>query len=111
MKKIILAACCIPFLTSWVTRRLYNELDEKYKNCSQELERLIGESSDLKSQPVDIGTKNQLLQNQLQAALAERYKIKVSYDQPQKDYQSLKKNSDQAIKAEIERLTSLKNEL
>ncbi len=111
MKKILLAACCIPFLTSCVTRRLYNELDEKYKNCSQELERLTGESSDLKSQSFDLGTKNQSLQSQLQDAVAERDKLKVSYDQLQKDYQSLEKNSDQAIKAEIERLNSLKNEL
>lgn len=111
MKKILLAACCIPFLTSCVTRKLYNELDAKYKNCAEELERLTGESSDLKSQSFDLGTKNQSLQAQLADAVAERDKLKVAYDLLQNDYGSLEKNSDQAIKAEIERLNSLKNEL
>ena len=111
MKKILLAACCIPFLTSCVTRRLYNELDAKYKNCAEELERLTGESSDLKSQSFDLGRKNQSLQSQLEDAVAERDKLKVAYDQLQKEYGSLEKNSDQAIKAEIERLNSLKKEL
>ena len=111
MKKIVLAACCIPLLTSCVTRRLYNELDAKYKNCAEELERLTGESSDLKSQSFDLGTKNQSQQSQLEDAVAERDKLKVAYDQLQKEYGSLEKNSDQAIKAEIERLNSLKKEL
>lgn len=111
MKKIVLAACCIPLLTGCVTRRLYNELDAKYKNCAEELERLTGESADLKSQSFDLGTKNQSLQSQLEDAVAERDKLKVAYEQLQKEYGSLEKNSDQAIKAEIERLNSLKKEL
>lgn len=111
MKKILLAACCIPLLTGCVTRRLYNELDAKYKNCAEELERLTVESSDLKSQSFDLGTKNQSLQNQLEEAIAQRDKLKIAYDQLQKEYSSLEKNSDQAIKAEIERLNSLKKEL
>jgi len=111
MKKILLAACCLPFLTSCVTRRLYNELDAKYKNCAEELERLTGESTNLKSQSFDLGTKNQSLQSQLDDAVAERDKLKIAYDQLQKDYGNLEKNSDQAIKAEIERLNSLKKEL
>lgn len=111
MKKIVLAACCIPLLTSCVTRRLYNELDAKYKNCAEELERLTGESSDLKAQSFDLGTKNQSLQSQLEEAVAQRDKLKIAYDQLQKEYSSLEKNSDQAIKAEIERLNSLKKEL
>ncbi|WCM41010.1 OmpA family protein [Flavobacterium sp. CBA20B-1] len=111
MKKIILAACCLPFLTSCVTRKLYNELDAKYKNCAEELERLTGETADLKTQSFDLGTKNQSLQNQLEEAVAERDRLKVTYEQLQKDYNSLEKNSDQAIKAEIERLNNLKKEL
>lgn len=104
MKKIILAACCIPLLTSCVTRKLYNELDAKYKNCAEELERLTGESSDLKSQSFDLGTKNKSLEAQLEEAITERDRLKVAYDQ-------LEKNSDQAIKAEIARLNNLKEEL
>lgn len=111
MKKILLTACCLPFLTSCVTRRLYNELDAKYKNCAEELERLTGESADLKSQSFDLGTKNQSLQARLDEAVAERDKLKIAHDQLQKDYNNLEKNSDQAIKAEIERLNSLKKEL
>lgn len=111
MKKILLAACCLPFLTSCVTRRLYNELDAKYKNCSQELERITGESADFKAQAFDLGTKNQSLKDQLENATTERDQLKIAYDQLKKEYSSLEKNSDQAIKAEIERLNSLKKEL
>ena len=104
MKKIILVACCIPLLTSCVTRKLYNELDAKYKNCAEELERLTGESADLKSQSFDLGTKNKSLEAQLEDAIAERDRLKIAYEQ-------LEKNSDQAIKAEIARLNDLKGEL
>jgi len=104
MKKIILVACCIPLLTSCVTRKLYNELDAKYKNCAEELERLTGESADLKSQSFDLGTKNKSLETQLEDAIAERNRLKIAYEQ-------LEKNSDQAIKAEIARLNDLKGEL
>lgn len=111
MKKLLLAACCLPFLTSCVTRRLYNELDAKYKNCAEELERLTGESTGLKSQSFDLGTKNKSLEKQLEDAITDRDKLQVAYDQLEKDYKSLEKNSDSAIKAEIERLNKLKDDL
>ena len=111
MKKLLLAACCLPFLTSCVTRRLYNELDTKYKNCAEELERLTGESTGLKSQSFDLGTKNKSLEKQLEDAITDRDKLQVAYDQLEKDYKSLEKNSDSAIKAEIERLNKLKDDL
>jgi len=111
MKKILLAACCLPFLTGCVTRKLYNELDAKYRSCAEELERLTGEAGDLKSQSADLGNKNQSLEKQLEDAVAERDKLKVAYAQLEKDYKSLEKNSDQAIKAEIDRLNGLKKEL
>lgn len=111
MKKNLLVACCLPFLTSCVTRRLYNELDAKYKNCAEELERLTGESTGLKSQSFDLGTKNKSLEKQLEDAITDRDKLQVAYDQLEKDYKSLEKNSDSAIKAEIERLNKLKDDL
>lgn len=111
MKKILIVACCIPILTSCVTRRLYNELDAKYKDCAEELERLTGASTELKSQAFELGTKNQSLQSQLEEAINERDKLKIAYEQLERDYKSLELNSDQAIKAEIERLNILKNEL
>lgn len=111
MKKIILIGCCLPFLTSCVSRRLYNELDAKYKNCAEELERVTGESGTLKSESFDLGTKNKSLEKQLEDAIDERDKLKVAYNQLEKEYKDLEKNSDSAIKAEIERLNSLKKEL
>lgn len=111
MKKIIWVACCLPLLTGCVTRKLYNELDAKYKNCAEELERLTGEAGDLKSQSADLGNKNQSLEQQLEEAVAERDKLKIAHAQLEKDYKNLEKNSDQAIKAEIERLNGLKKEL
>ena len=106
MKKIVIVACCLPFLTSCVTRRLYNELDAKYKSCAEELERLTGESGDLKSQAFDLGTKNQSLQSQLDQAIDERDKLKITYDQLKKDFESL-----DSLKSELDGKSSRVAEL
>lgn len=111
MKKLLLTACCIPFLTSCVTRKLYNELDAKYKNCAEELERLSGEADLLKGQNAELNNQSQSLEAQLETAIDERDKLKVTLVQLQKEYDNLEKNSDKALKAEIARLNSVQQEL
>lgn len=111
MKKLLLTACCIPFLTSCVTRKLYNELDAKYKNCAEELERLSGEADLLKGQNAELNNQSQSLEAQLETAIDERDKLKVTLAQLQKEYDNLEKNSDKALKAEIARLNSVQQEL
>ncbi len=104
LKKIIVLSSLSLVFTSCVSRRLYNELDAKYKACAQDLERLSTENEENKASAFDLGGKNQSLKDQLDKMTAERDRLSVEYNQ-------LSKNSDAAIQAEIDRLNNLKKEL
>lgn len=111
LKKIILLSTVSLVFTSCVTRRLYNELDAKYKNSATDLERLRTENEENKAAVFDLSGKNQSLQDQLDKATSERDRLKVEHGQLSKNFGDLEKNSDAAIQAEIERLNKLKKEL
>ena len=104
LKKIIVLSSLSLVFTSCVSRRLYNELDAKYKACAQDLERLSTENEENKASAFDLGGKNQSLKDQLDKMTAGRDRLSVEYNQ-------LSKNSDAAIQAEIDRLNNLKKEL
>lgn len=111
IKKITLAAVCVTLFSSCVTRRLYNELDAQLQECTADRNRLLDESENLKSQVFDLGTSRKSTEENLANAIAERDRLQVELDQLQGNYKSLEKNSDSAIKAEIERLNKLKGDL
>src|SRR5690606_19670864 len=110
-RKIIVLSALSLLVTSCVSRRLYNELDEKYKVCASDLNRLTAENDENKASAFDLGTKNQSLQDQLEKVTAERDKLSVEYQQLTKNFSELEKNSDAAIQAEIDRLNSLNEEV
>ena len=110
-RKIIVLGALSLTISSCVSRRLYNELAEKYKACASDLERLTTENDQNKAAAFDLGTKNQSLENELAKTKEERDRLKVQYDQLSKNFADLQKDSDQAIKAEIERLNKLNEEL
>ncbi|HLW62460.1 MAG TPA: OmpA family protein [Flavobacterium sp.] len=110
-RKIIVLSVLSLVFTSCVSRRLYNELDEKYKACASDMNRLTAENDENKASAFDLGTKNQALKNQLEQAIAERDKLNVEYQQLTKNFSDLEKNSDAAIQAEIDRLNSMNKEL
>lgn len=111
IKKIILLSSSTLLLTSCVSRKLYNELDSKYKECSEAMNALTSENDTNKSALLDLTTKNKSLKDQLDAATSERDRLSIEYNQLSKNFGDLEKNSDAAIKAEIERLNKLKNDL
>lgn len=110
-RKIIVLGALSLTVSSCVSRRLYNELDEKYKACTSDLNRLTAENDQNKAAAFDLGTKNQSLESELKKAQEERNRLKVQYDQLSKNFADLQKDSDQAIKAEMERLNKLNEEL
>ena len=110
-RKIIVLSVLSLVFTSCVSRRLYNELDEKYKACASDMNRLTAENDENKASAFDLGTKNQALKNQIEQAIAERDKLNVEYQQLTKNFSDLEKNSDAAIQAEIDRLNSMNKEL
>lgn len=111
IKKIILLSTLSLVFTSCVSRRLYNELDAKYKECSYALDHLTSENDQNKSALLAISTKAKSLESQLEKAIADRDRLTIEYNQLSKNFADLEKNADQAIQAEIERLNKLKNDL
>ncbi|WP_372474164.1 OmpA family protein [Capnocytophaga sp. ARDL2] len=111
MKKIVLLASVVLLTTSCVSRRLYNELNEKNKDCANRLELLSEENEQNKAAMLNLSGKNKMLENDLTKAIQERNKWNSDYNAMSKNFEDLEKNSDAAIKAEIERLNKLKFEL
>lgn len=111
IKKLIVLSSLGLVFTSCVSRKLYNELDAKYKDCSEALDALNEENDFNKSALLDLTSKSKSLQNELDKAIAERDRLTIEYNQLSKNFGDLEKNSDAAIKAEIERLNKLKNDL
>src|SRR5690606_13698958 len=110
-KKIILLGTLSLVMTSCVTRRLYNEIDAMYKDCSSTLEQLTAENDNNKTNIFDFEKANKSLQDQLNKAASELDRMKSEYNRLSNNYRDLEKSSDQAIKADIERLNHLKNDL
>lgn len=111
MKKIVLLASVVLLSTSCVSRRLYNELNEKHKDCTNKFELLTAENEENKATMLNISGKNKMLENELTKAVQEKNKWNSEYNTLSKNFQDLEKNSDAAIKAEIARLNNLKAEL
>lgn len=111
IKKLVVLSSIGLVFTSCVSRKLYNELDAKYKDCSEALDALAAENDFNKSAVLDLTSKSKSLQNELDQAIAERDRLTIEYNQLSKNFGDLEKNSDAAIKAEIERLNKLKNDL
>ena len=111
IKKLVVLSSIGLVFTSCVSRKLYNELDAKYKDCSEALDALTAENDFNKSAVLDLTSKSKSLQNELDQAIAERDRLTIEYNQLSKNFGDLEKNSDAAIKAEIERLNKLKNDL
>lgn len=111
IKKLVVLSSIGLVFTSCVSRKLYNELDAKYKDCSEALDALTAENDFNKSAVMDLTSKSKSLQNELDQAIAERDRLTIEYNQLSKNFGDLEKNSDAAIKAEIERLNKLKNDL
>lgn len=111
IRKIILVALCIPLFSSCVTRRLYNELDAQLKECADERNRLLSEAESLRNESIELENSLNTSERMLATAIAERDRLQIEYDQLAESYKTLEKNSDAAIKAEIERLNKLKSEL
>jgi len=111
IRKFILASLCVTLFSSCVTRRLYNELDAQLKECTADKERILNETEVLRNQAANLENSLNTTERLLEKAIADRDRVQVQYDQLAESYKTLEKNSDSAIKAEIERLNKLKNEL
>ena len=111
LKKITVLGLLTLSLSSCVSRKLYNELDAKYKECTDALNQLTDEHDATKANLLETTTKAKSLQIALDEAIADKDRLTIEYNQLAKNFKDLELNSDAAIKAEIERLNKLKSDL
>ena len=111
LKKITVLGLLTLSLSSCVSRKLYNELDAKYKECTDALNQLTDEHDATKANLLETATKAKSLQIALDEAIADKDRLTIEYNQLAKNFKDLELNSDAAIKAEIERLNKLKSDL
>ncbi len=105
-------------LSSCVTRKLYNDLDQQYQNALKENERLNSDLELLNTSNTDLEQIKKQLADQLKDLQQERSNLNAEIITAQnrlKDledsYTNLEKHSEETLKAEAARLAKAKSEL
>jgi chemotaxis protein MotB len=105
-------------LSSCVTRKLYNDLDQQYQNALKENERLNSDLELLNTSNTDLEHIKKQLADQLKDLQQERSNLNAEIITAQnrlKDledsYTNLEKHSEETLKAEASRLAKAKSEL
>lgn len=118
IKRICLGVLALTMLSSCVTRKLYNELDQQYKDALAENEKLSGELELMNSSNTDLENIKRQLADQLKELQQERSNLNAEIAAAQnklKDlessYNNLEKHSAETLKAEAARLAKAKTEL
>ncbi|KUF44778.1 chemotaxis protein MotB [Myroides marinus] len=118
IKRICLGLLAVTLLSSCVTRKLYNELDQQYKDTLAENEKLSGELDLMNSSNTDLENIKRQLADQLKELQQERSNLNAEIAAAQnklKDlessYNNLEKHSAETLKAEAARLAKAKTEL
>ncbi|MDM1397070.1 OmpA family protein [Myroides odoratimimus] len=118
IKKISLGLLALTMLSSCVTRKLYNELDQQYKNALAENEQLSSELDLMNSSNTDLENIKRQLAAQLKELQQERSNLNAEIAAAQNklrdlesSYNNLEKHSEETLKAEAARLAKAKTEL
>ncbi len=118
IKKISLGLLVVALSTSCVSKKIYNDLENKYANLKKENRSMSDENADL------LKSKNQLeldrtsLNKELEKAKSERDKWRADYNAAneklnllQDSYTALEKNSNESLKANMAKNRDLLAEL
>ncbi|MDM1510072.1 OmpA family protein [Myroides odoratimimus] len=118
IKKISLGLLALTMLSSCVTRKLYNELDQQYKDALAENEQLSSELDLMNSSNTDLENIKRQLAAQLKELQQERSNLNAEIAAAQnklrdleKSYNNLEQHSAETLKAEAARLAKAKTEL
>ncbi|MCC9042051.1 OmpA family protein [Myroides sp. M-43] len=118
IKRIGLGLLAVVMFSSCVTRKLYNELDQQYKDALAENERINGELDLMNSSNTDLENIKRKLADQLKELQQERSNLNAEISAAQnklKDlessYNNLEQHSAETLKAEAARLAKAKTEL
>lgn len=118
IKRIGLGLLAVTMLSSCVTRKLYNELDQQYKDALAENEKINGELALMNSSNTDLENIKRKLADQLKELQQERSNLNAEISAAQnklkdleKSYNNLEQHSAETLKAEAARLAKAKTEL
>ena len=118
IKRLSISVLALLLLSSCVTRRLYNELDQQYQNALSENQRLSDDLTTLNSSMSDLEQAKRQLAQQLKDLQQERQNLNAEIGAAQQrlqdlqhSYANLEKHSEESLQAEAARLAKAKAEL
>ncbi len=111
IKKVIVAGLIVTTMSSCVSRRLYNELNDKYEKCNNQMDLIQSEYDQLAARNSDLENASSDLRQLNSQLTKERDDLQNKYKQLEKNYKDLENTSAEAIQSEIERLNHLKSTL
>ncbi|MDR0224489.1 OmpA family protein [Myroides sp. TSA_177.3] len=118
IKRLSIGLLTLTLLSSCVTRRLYNELDQDYQMTLDDNQRLADELATLNSSMSDLEQAKKQLAQQLKDLQQERQNLNAEISAAQNrlqdlqhSYTNLEKHSEESLQAEAARLAKAKAEL
>ncbi|MGG5506604.1 MULTISPECIES: OmpA family protein [unclassified Myroides] len=118
IKRLSIGLFTILLLSSCVTRRLYNELDQQYQSALEENQRLSEDLTTLNSSMTDLEQAKKQLAQQLKDLQQERQNLNAEIaaaqhrlQDLQSSYTNLEKHSEESLQAEAARLAKAQAEL
>ncbi|WP_374402355.1 OmpA family protein [Flavobacterium sp.] len=118
IRKIALACVVLSLTTSCVSKKIYQDLENKYADLKKEHNALSDENTTLKSDKNQLEADKNKLQSELDKTKAERDKLAADYaatkkslDNLKASYAALEKDSNDALEANINKNRQLLAEL
>jgi chemotaxis protein MotB len=118
IRKIALAFVVLSLTTSCVSKKIYQDLENKYADLKKEHNALSDENTALKTDKNQLETDKNKLQSELDKTKAERDKLAADYAATKKNldnlkasYAALEKDSNDALEANINKNRQLLAEL
>ena len=118
IRKIALACVVLSLTTSCVSKKIYQDLENKYADLKKEHNALSDENTTLKTDKNQLETDKNKLQSELDKTKAERDKLAADYAATKKNldnlkasYAALEKDSNDALEANINKNRQLLAEL
>jgi len=118
IKKLALSLVVVALTTSCVSKKIYNDLENKFADIKKERNNLFDENAVLLKDKNALDIKAKDLQSQLDKTKTERDKLandyaatKKSYDNLKASYDALEKDSNQSLAANINKNRELIAEL
>lgn len=118
IKKISLGLLIIALSTSCVSKKIYNDLENKYADLKKENRSISDENADLLKSKNQLELDQETLNKELAKVKSEREKVQADYaaltkkmDVLQDSYTALEKNSNESLKANMAKNRELLEQL